>query len=382
MKPVWMISITHMFVEIYFLTQAALIPVLVREFNLSLLESSLIVTVPGLIQLLMNLPSGFLTERLSTRQLLFASMIAEGVSALVVSQTSEYWMLVLGISVMRISSPIYHISGLTRISRLVERRRLNRSLGLHNALGSVGAAIGLVSLSLFLSSTGWRWLYVFWAPPILSWSVILLSSSQLQRRGIEASGDEVAPMEHNSVLSHAFLILLAVIGLRVMGYTGAQTYMTTYLVEMREIPGSTASLVLGFGTFIGVVGSLYGGYSGDRIGAKKTLGLAIIGSVISLMFLGLTSEFYLLAALYVTYAFFSASVWSPTNALVADITPREKRGLSFSIYFFTEGLVFSMAPAIAAAMIGLAQIWYIFPFSIAFQIASLVILQLLSIQTA
>jgi maltose/moltooligosaccharide transporter len=152
-------------------------------------------------------------------------------------------------------------------------------------------------------------------------------------------------------------------------------------VEMREIPESTASLVLGFGTFIGVVGSLYGGYSGDRIGAKKTLSLAITGSVISLMFLGSTSQFYLLAALYVVYAFFSASVWSPTNALVADITPREKRGFSFSIYFFAEGLVFSMAPAIAAAMIGMAHIWYIFPFSIAFQIAGLVILQLLSTQT-
>ena len=62
MKPIWMISITHMFVEIYFLTQAALIPVLVREFNLSLLDSSLIVTVPSLIQLLVNLPSGFLTK--------------------------------------------------------------------------------------------------------------------------------------------------------------------------------------------------------------------------------------------------------------------------------------------------------------------------------
>ncbi|MDH5794735.1 MAG: hypothetical protein OEZ24_01370, partial [Candidatus Bathyarchaeota archaeon] len=69
MKPIWMISVTHMFVEIYFLTQAALIPIFIREFNLSLLESSLIVTIPGLVQLLLNLPSGFLTERFSTRQL-------------------------------------------------------------------------------------------------------------------------------------------------------------------------------------------------------------------------------------------------------------------------------------------------------------------------
>ncbi len=378
MKPIWMISVTHMFVEIYFLTQAALIPIFIREFNLSLLESSLIVTIPGLVQLLLNLPSGFLTERFSTRHLLFASMVAEGGSALVVSQTSDYWMLVLGVSVMRISSPIYHISGLTRISRLVERRRLNRSMGLHNALGSVGSAFGLVSLSAFLSTTGWRWLYVFWAIPILFWGLFVLGSSQLRNEEAETSEDEAAPMGRALVLSSTFLILLAVIGLRVMGYAGAQTYMTTYLVELRGLPESAASLVLGLGTFTGVVGSLYGGHLGDRVGAKKALSLAIIGSLISLLFLGLMTQSHLLAALCLAYAFFSACVWSPINALVADITPRERRGFSFSIYFFTEGLVFSLSPAIAAAMIGLTEIWYIFPFSIAFQIASLIILQSLT----
>ena len=379
MKSVWMISITHMFVEIYFLTQAALIPIFIREFNLSLLQSSLIVTIPGLAQLLMNLPSGFLTERLSTRQLLFASMFAEGASALLVSQTSEYWMLVLGVSVMRISSPLYHISGLTQISRLVERPRLNRSLGLHNALGSVGAASGLVSLSVFLSAASWRWIYVFWGPPILLWGLLVLSSSQLKHREIEPLAEGEVRVERTSVLSSTFLVFLAVIGLRVMGYVGAQTYMSTYMVELRGLADSAASLVLGFGTFMGVAGSLYGGYLGDKVGAKKALSLAIAGSVAAMLFLGLMTQFYALVAFYLVYAFFTSSVWSPINAVVADITPKERRGFSFSIYFLTEGLVFSLAPAVAAAMIGLTQIWFIFPFGIALQIASLVMLQLLAV---
>jgi len=58
-KRLWMICTTHMFIEIYLLIQVALIPVIVREFQLSLLEASLIATMPSIVSLLINIPSGF-----------------------------------------------------------------------------------------------------------------------------------------------------------------------------------------------------------------------------------------------------------------------------------------------------------------------------------
>jgi len=82
-------------------------------------------------------------------------------------------------------------------------------------------------------------------------------------------------------------------------------------------------------------------------------------------------------AVYLIYVFFSSSVWSPINALVADITPGTRRGLSFSVYFLTEGLVVSITPTLAAAVIGSLEIWYIFPFSVVFLTIGLMVLQLL-----
>jgi len=288
MKPFWTVCVTHMFVEVYFLTQVALIPVFIREFNLSLIESSLVATVPSLVQLSANLPSGFMTERFNTRQLLSISMVTEGLSALLVSQTKSFWMLVLGVSVMRLCSPIYHISGLSRISQLIDRERMSRSMGFHNALGSFGSAIGLVVLSFFLLTIGWRWIYVFWAFPILIWGLIVSRSSQLGTKVSEdretAKGKMLDTL--SSVLSTSFLILLAAIGLRGIGYSGSTTFMTTYLVEIRDFSESMASLIFGLGTFMGIAGSLNGGYLGEKIGAKKALSLAILGSVISLSVLG------------------------------------------------------------------------------------------------
>src|SRR3990170_7244060 len=184
-KPLWMICTTHMFVEVYLLMQVALIPVMIHEFQLSLLEASLVATVPNFAALLLNIPSGFLADRFSPNQLLFASMIVEGLSGLLISQASSFWVLVIELSILKISSPLYHISGLSQISRFAKPEKIGRSIGFHNALGNLGTAAGLISLTVFLSTLGWRWTYLFWSIPIGAWGFVVLFSLQLGNKGVE-----------------------------------------------------------------------------------------------------------------------------------------------------------------------------------------------------
>lgn len=378
-KPLWMVYTTHMFIEIYLLIQVAIIPVIIREFQLGFLEASLIATVPSLVALLMNIPSGFLADRFSTHHLLFASMIIEGVAALVVSQTSSFWALVVGASFMRIASPIYHISGLSQISRLNKPEEMSRSVGFHNALGSLGAAAGLVSLTFFLSTTGWRWTYLFWSFPIIAWGLILLISPHLRikQRRIQERQRKSQFSKLSLLLSPALLIFLLVIATRHIGDTGSSTFMTTYFVDVRDLSETTASLVFGLGPFIGILGSLSGGYLGQKLGARRALNWIILCSAISLLTLSFTSQLYLLTLVYLVYSLFSSAVWSPVNTIVAHITPEKDRGLSYSVYFLTEGLVASIAPSLAAGVIELSSVWHIFPFSVTFFIISLAILRFL-----
>jgi MFS family permease len=368
-----------MFIEIYLLIQVALIPVIVREFQLSLLEASLIATVPSIVSLLINIPSGFLADRFSTNHLLFASMIIEGVSAFIISQTNSFWALVIGVTFMRIASPLYHVSGLSQISRFTKPENISRSVGFHNALGSLGSAIGLVSLTLFLSTTGWRWTYLFWSFPIIIWGLILLTSPQLKIKQIKTRTNPSRKRTSRlfSVFSPALVLFLAVIAVRELGATGTSTFMTTYFVDFRNLPETTASLVFAFGPVMGIVGSLGGGFFAERLGARRALKWTILCCAILLLTLSLVSHLYLLALVYLVYAFFNNALWSPMNTIVASITPETERGLSYSFYFFTEALMDSIAPSIAAGVIILSSVWHVFPFSVAFFIISLVILQFL-----
>jgi MFS family permease len=377
-KSIWMVCTTHMFVEVFFLTQVALIPVIVLEFHLSLLEASLVAAVPSLVALFMNIPSGLLADRINANRLLCLSMVIEGFSALLVSQTKDFLSLVTALSLMRIASPLYHTSGLSQITRVGNQERLSMVMGLHNALGNLGAGAGVISLALFLSLLGWRWTYLIWAVPMLMWGVTVLMSPQLRvTTSVIQRYDNGNSHSLSSVFSCALLIFLTVISIREVGSTSISTFMTTYLVKNRNLSESVASLIFGSGPFVGIAGSLVGGYVGIRRGVKNALSLAILGSVVSLSILGLLSDTYSLALAFFAYAFFSYAVWSPMNTLMADITPEATRGLGFSIYLLVEGLMISAAPVLAAGIIELLDVWVIFPFSIAFLVASVLLLQFL-----
>jgi len=368
-----------MFLEVFYLTQVALIPVIIQEFHLSLLEASFVATVPSLASLLTYIPSGLLADRLSVNHLLFASMTVEGISVLIVSQTNNFWTLVVALCFTRIASPLYHTSGLSQITRIAKREQLSMAIGLHNALGNLGSAAGVVSLAVFLSILSWRWAYIFWAAPILIWGVIVLMSSQLKspQSGKAHIESAVGLRSLSRLFCPAFLIFLAVVGVRELGSTAISTFMTTYFVKAVSLSESMASLIFGLGPFVGIVGSLAGGYLGERAGAKKALSWITLASAVSLSILGFVSQLYVLTLVYLVYAFFSYAVWSPMNTMAADVTPLAARGLSYGIYFFAEGLIVSLAPVLAAGVIQLSGIWIVFPFGIAFLVAGVIILQLL-----
>jgi len=265
---------------------------------------------------------------------------------------------------------------------MAKPKQISRSIGFHNALGNLGSAGGLVTLTVFLSTIGWRLTYLFWTLPILSWGFILLKSSQFKAK-------RVAQAEHSEnrgrlsrvslIFSSGFLVLLVVIGVRELGATGSSTFMTTYFVDARGLTEATASLIFSLGPFVGIIGSIGGGYLGERMGAKKALGWAILGCAISLLVLSLTSQLYLLTLIYLFYSFFNSALWSPMNAIVANVTPETERGMSYSVYFFTEGLIASITPTVAAGVIELTDVWFIFPFSVVFLITSVIILKFLQL---
>jgi len=368
-KEFWVICVTHMSIELYFLVHVTLLPVFIEEFRLSLPEAALVATLPNLLSLVVNLPSGLVADRLNVKPILLLCLLLEALGGLIAGQSPNVYVLVLGITLIRVASPFYHNSALASISQLYSREHASRAMGYHNAFGSIGTSLGSLAVSAVVLRLNWRWAYLLWVLPLLAWA-LAVSRARFSPRQLEptqpADREPRAPSRRRlwlraGFLTFGFSAFLLAMSIWQAGYSVVSTFATTYFVRERGLSESAAGFIFGLGPLLGIGGSLLGGHLGDRMGEKRAILFSVAGSALVLASMSLASAVWALAVTYGLYTCLIYSVWSPQSTMVARLTPTARRGAAYSTIFFLQQAVASAAPLLASGIIVLAGLWAIFP---------------------
>lgn len=365
----------------------ALIPVLMEEFKLSTYEAGLLVSIPRAISILASLPYGLIADRVDPRKLIALSLLITGFSGLSASHSWNFVTLLASISFIPLSSTIYHPPALKIVSETFPNERQSKALGIHGAGGTMGVAIGPVTLGLMLDKFGWRFSYLVWCIPVVLSALLTYTLPRVETTvETESAGEESSPnpvVNRDKGLTAAlrriergYLLLLMAMGINSMGQQALSAYMTTYLVSVRGLSESNASLLFGLNPFIGILGSLVGGYLSSKLGSKNWLFIAYISRVFVYSGIWL-SPFWMLVPIYLTGGFFGGSTLAPSTTLVAIYSPRKRRGLAYTIFMLLPSLVGSVSPLIAAWLIETYDITGLFPFAMALTFSSALVLQTL-----
>ena len=375
-------TITHTFIHVFTMMHTALIPVFIKEFNLTIFEAGLLVSIPQAISVSISLPYGVIIDRIDPRKLIVLSLLMAGFGGLAVSQAGSFLMLLLPVSLIPLSSTIYHPPSLTIVSELLPEEKRNRILGIHAAGGTTGVAIGPITLGLIMERFGWRFSYLIWCVPALLSILLLFSLPKIK----PAAHKEEAAKEDRDVeegqrknsgskmIKRGFSLLLLAMGVNSIGQQALSAYMTTYLVSERSLSESAASLLYGMSPFIGILGSLVGGYMGDRLGNKRWMQAAYTGRI--LVYTGIwLGPLWTLVAVYLTGGFFQGSTLGPLTSLVAKFSPRRRRGLAYTIFLLFPSLMGSVSPLIAAKLIEFYGLTGLFPFAISLTMMSILLFQ-------
>ena len=374
-------SITHTFIHVFTMMHAALIPVFIKEFGLSIFEAGMLVSIPQALSVSISLPYGVIIDRIDPRKLIALSLLMAGFGGLAVSQAGNFLTLLLPLSLIPLSSTIYHPPALTMVSELFPEEKRSRILGIHAAGGTTGVAIGPITLGLILENFGWRFSYLVWCVPVLLSTLLLLSlpgvkpatHKELLTEEDRGAADE--SIDSNSrMISRGFILLLIAMGVNSIGQQALSAYMTVYLVSIRSLSESSASLLYGFSPFVGILGSLVGGYLGDRLGNKRWMSAAYMGRIF--VYTGIwLGPLWMLVAVYLTGGFFGGSTLGPLTSLVARFSPKKRRGLAYVIFMLFPSLMGSISPLIAAKLIELYDINGLFPFAIILTSISILLFQ-------
>ncbi|MFH0848502.1 MAG: MFS transporter [archaeon] len=322
---------------------AALPPILlliIQDLGVTLQTMSLIATVAYLLFGAGALIGGPLADKIGEARVLFISLILAGAASFIPFLDSGLQGLTVGLVLMSAATSFYHPTANSLISKAYEKQ-IGQAMAIHGVGGSIGQVF-IPSISVVLAmALGWRFSFAFFGA--LS---ILVAVPLLKVRSERARKSPTVSSRLASFRSRELWIVLCYNAFTGLYFRGTELFVPTFLVTDRGFTIQSAALGVSLLMAFGVAGQVLGGAATDRMGGRKALILESVG--VTLAFL-----FFLMGGMYGAIAFlalYGLSLYATqptTNALTADASPGDVRGLVYGISFFLSFGLGSVSSAMA-----------------------------------
>ncbi len=220
-----------------------------------------------------------------------------------------------------------------------------RSFGIHRAMDTTGAFLGLVIAAIIiynvqgagiaLTKDAYRWLVFIGVIPAIIAVIILISAVSekgLTPKSVEAgtgSGSIVKPR-----FSGRFKLFLVIMAVFTLG--NSSDFFVILRAENLHVSAFEITLMLAFFNLTYLLVSIPAGIISDKLGRRKVIGIG--WGVYALVYLGfaLCSNIWGIWLLFGAYGIYYGIVEGAAKAFVADLVPAERRGTAYGYY---QGLV-------------------------------------------
>ena len=344
-------TITHVLVHVFTRIHPALFPHFRTEFNLSLQQLGIMASIPRLLGSLLIIPAGLLSDRFGSKLMIIVSLFVSCLGVLIVSQTQNYVTLILAIILVSVNITIYHPASYRLITRLKTRERL-KALSIHEACGTLGVAIGPISVTVLMGvlALNWRQVYLFWLIPVLLGIIAVLKIKSDSGVSVKENKSNESKTSVNSLFTTNLIFFLIFVGVRMMAGQMFEIFIPIYLVDEKGISSVLASLIYGIGSVVRVVGAPVGGLLASRFGTKRWLLVALSLTYVSIGLAVVIPNNVAFVFFYILYSFCNTLSMTANSAIMAQISPVQRRGLGYALFFLPGSLVGAVAPIIAASI--------------------------------
>jgi MFS family permease len=242
------------------------------------------------------------------------------------------------------------------IADSVGMEKRGKGFGIHRAMDSAGAVVGLAIAAiiiyalqgsgLILTEHTYRWLVIVGViPAVLAVLVLLAFVSEKGLTGAAGKSDTPKTARITMPFSPRFKIFLAIMAVFTLG--NSSDFFVILRAQNLEVSvlGITIMLVLFNVTY--VVTSVPAGMLSDKLGRKK---LIVIGwTIYALVYLGfaLAGSVWSMWVLFACYGIYYGIVEGVARAFVADLVPAERRGTAYGYYHGVVGLTLLPASVLA-----------------------------------
>ena len=337
-RQVAMISATHWIHDTYTAFLPPLLPEFIARLDLSNTQAgtlSVFLQLPSLLQPLI----GHLGDRMDLRWFVVLSPALTAIAMSLLGVAPNYALLALLLATAGASSAAFHAVVPVLVGRF-SGKRLGFSMGLWMVGGELGRAFGpiiVVSAVTFLGLEGTPWLMVagLLATVLVATRLRGLPVTVVQRAQTGSAWREAWP-----VLRRLLLPLIGFMVIRAFVLAALTTYLPIYMTDTGAdlwLAGAALTIL----EIAGVAGAFLSGSLSDRLGRRRMLILAVLGTSV-LMFIFLQSAGWVQFPLLLGMGFFAISITPVVMALVQENAPENRafvNGIYMALNFAIRSLI-------------------------------------------
>jgi len=350
-------SIAHFANDVPLTLIPAVLPILIKEFNLNYTEAGAVITASALLMTSLQAATGYIADRRNRVILLLLGLTTLGVATILVSFSINYVQLLTLGCLLGIGGSLFHPIGYSLLSDAFESGNRGKALGLGSAAGDIAVPVAFATSGLLISFLGWHNLFILWGLIAIIVALVLPfiieepRKKNLRPNTIDNSTKKIAK---------TLIPVVVVMGLAGASYRIASSFVTTYLTDSFNVNFESANLILASMMVAGSTGSIVGGTLVDKLGGKNTVTLEMI--MLSILSMGAiyTSNFVFLSTIICTMGFFMMAAWPSFYSVIAGSTSLGARAFTYGILFAVSWGLSSFFPylsGICADIFGLQVIF-------------------------
>ncbi|MCK5627904.1 MFS transporter [Candidatus Bathyarchaeota archaeon] len=365
-----LLSASHGMNHVYQLLFFIILPEITVEFGISNLTAGLLAACFILPYSLLPILAGYLATPLNRKRLMSLGFILSALSFLALGFVNNIVLFGLLLFTAGIGGSTYHPSGVTIISEIFEKDR-GKNMGFHQTGGALGSVIAPIFAGILVLSLNWRSTLMLLAIPGIVLAVALwffVDPAKAINNESKVPTKRGHPFKKGVIVPAAILIAAALI--YTLGLRGTDGFANQYFTIGRGINFFEASILFALLKVAGLFGAPICGKLSDKFERKKVLMILVVIGAISLFSLTVLPNM-LLAIPCIILGFANFGLLTVGEALLADLTPKEKRsayfGANFTLSFSSSIVLLPVLGAIADTYsfeLGFIMLSMLMPFSL------------------
>jgi FSR family fosmidomycin resistance protein-like MFS transporter len=335
----------------------AVIVVLRDEFDLSHTLQGALITSSVFLMTALQAVVGYVADRRNRVHLLSLGLTTLGIGTILVAFATNYFQLLLFAFLLGIGGSFFHPIGYSLLSDAFEFENRGKALGVGSASGDIAVPVAFAMSGILILSVGWRPIFIFWgliAIIVAATLPLIITEPEKACAHTNKTGNSTAKT------IWTLIPVVIVMGLAAASFRIASTFTTTYLRTL-GLRIESANFVFALMMCVGVVGSLAGGNSIEKLGEKRTviIGMVML-SVLSMVSI-CVNNVYFTPAIIVLIGFFLLGVWPPFYSFIAKATNLGARAFMYGLIFaiaWSFGSLWPFMSGVCADIFGI-QVTYI-----------------------